>query len=479
MRVECESGISKELEEYFSFYAENYKYHPKFKAKVWNGILKLYSSYKQTINVGLLGHFPDFCKERNYTLKIDDELLLVNEFSVHEAKEFIKTLNIPFEVRDYQIAAFVKAIRNKRRIIISSTGSGKSLILYLIVRYLQQFKQKGLLIVPTVSLTQQMFKDFKDYGWDSDQYSHVIFSGKEKVSDKFLYISTWQSLINIKSGNSLDKRYFQQFDFLIIDEIHLGTSSSLTTIINACTAADYRIGCTGTLKDSKVNQLTLIGLVGPVYKASSTAELIEQKFLADFRIKSLILKHPPEICKLSRKWTYRDEINYLVGNVNRNKFIKNLALSLNGNTLLLFQFVEKHGKILYEMISSEAEIDRKVFFIFGDTHVDIRESVRAITEKETNAIIVASYSIYSTGVNLKNLHNIIFASPTKSRIRNLQSIGRGLRIGDSKKAAILFDIADDLRTGEHINITLRHYLLRLKIYNEEKFNYKTYPMELK
>lgn len=218
MYVECEPSISKELEEYFSFYAENYRYHPKFKAKIWNGKIFLYNFRNKSINVGLLGHFPDFCKERKYSLQIDEKLLLTQEFSIHEAKEFIKTLNLPFEVRDYQVESFVKVIRNKRRIVISSTGSGKSLVLYLIVRYLQKYKKKGLLIVPTVSLTQQMFNDFKEYGYDAERYCHIIYSGKDKIADKFLYISTWQSLINIKKGNTLDAQYFEQFDFLINDE---------------------------------------------------------------------------------------------------------------------------------------------------------------------------------------------------------------------------------------------------------------------
>jgi len=479
MKVECEPSIAKELEDYFSFYAENYRYHPKFKARVWDGKLFLFSSRTHLINVGLLGHFPDFCKERHYSLGIDERLLLTNEFSIHEAKEFVKTLNLPLEVRDYQLESFVKAIRNKRRIIISSTGSGKSLILYLIVRYLQTIKSKGLLIVPTVSLTQQMFKDFRDYGYDAEKYCHVIYSGKDKVSDKFLYISTWQSLINIKKGNYLDKQYFEQFEFLISDEIHLSTAASLTAIINACTKAEYKIGVTGTLADSKVNELALIGLVGPIYRATTTADLIEKKYLAEFSIKSLILKHPESICKASKKWSYQDEMNYLISNEKRNIFIKNLTLSLSGTTLLLFQFVEKHGKILFEMIQREAEKNRRVFFVYGGTDVEVRESIRAIAEKESDAIIIASYQIYSTGINLKNLHNIIFASPSKSRIRNLQSIGRGLRIGENKKKATLFDIADDLRVGEHVNITLKHYLLRLKIYNEERFPYKTYTVELK
>jgi superfamily II DNA or RNA helicase len=171
-------------------------------------------------------------------------------------------------------------------------------------------------------------------------------------------------------------------------------------------------------------------------------------------------------------------MDYIVQNPARNEFIRNLALSLNGNTLILFQFVEKHGKDLYTIIKDSVK-DRHVFFVFGGTDVEVRESVRAITEKERDAIIVASYGTFSTGVNIRNLHNIIFASPSKSRIRNLQSIGRGLRKGDNKEEAVLFDIADDFRIGKFVNYTLKHFIERVKIYDDEKFNYKFYNIELK
>jgi superfamily II DNA or RNA helicase len=140
--------------------------------------------------------------------------------------------------------------------------------------------------------------------------------------------------------------------------------------------------------------------------------------------------------------------------------------------------VEKHGKELFKLIDAEKG-NRKVFFVYGDTDVEVRESIRAITEGENDAIIVASYGTFSTGINIRNLHNVIFASPSKSRIRNLQSIGRGLRKGDNKESAVLFDISDDFRIGKFTNFTLKHFVERVKIYEEEKFTYKFYNIELK
>jgi superfamily II DNA or RNA helicase len=473
VKIECEKSIAQELHSYFSFRVPGYQFVPAYKNKLWDGYIRLFSLKDFHIYHGLVPYIEKFCKEREYNLEIDSDVVNTENFSLVEAVDFVKTLNLPFEIRDYQLQAFVHAIRNKRILLLSPTASGKSLILYCIVAYLQvsDFK-KGLLIVPTTSLVEQMYKDFQDYGYDSDSFCHRQYSGKEKTTEKFLTITTWQSIYKN------DPDYFDQFDFVLGDEAHQFKAKSLTTILSGCVNAKYRIGTTGTLDGTQTHRLVLEGLFGPVYKATSTSELIATKQLADFKIKCLILKYPENVCQAARKWDYNSELEYIVLNENRNKFIKNLVLSLEGNSLILFQFVEKHGKELYKIIKESVK-DRHVFFVFGGTDVEIRESVREITEKQRDAIIVASYGTFSTGVNIRNLHNIIFASPSKSRVRNLQSIGRGLRKGDNKEQAVLFDIVDDMRIGKFTNFTLLHFIERVKIYDDEKFNYKFYNIELK
>ena len=472
IQFECDKGIAQELSDYFTFYVPGHQFTPAFKSRVWDGKIRLADLRSFTIYHGLVPYIEVFCKERDYTLEIDSDVSVTQNFSLVEAKEFVDTLKTPHEIRDYQLKSFVQAIRNKRMLLLSPTASGKSFILYCIIRYLQIENKRGLLIVPTTSLVEQMYKDFEDYGYDSEQYCHRQYSGKEKHTNKFLTITTWQSIYKNPG------EYFEQFDFVLGDEAHQFKAKSLTTILSGCINAKYRIGTTGTLDGTQTHKLVLEGLFGPVYKATSTADLIDKGQLASFKIKCLILKHPESVCKLARSWDYNQELEYIVLNKARNDFIRNLALSLNGNTLILFQFVEKHGKSLYANIKEHAK-NRHVFFVFGGTDVEIRESVRAITEKERDAIIVASYGTFSTGVNIRNLHNIIFASPSKSRIRNLQSIGRGLRIGDNKDEAVLFDISDDFRIGKYTNYTLKHFVDRVKIYDDEKFNYKFYNIELK
>jgi len=472
IQFECDRNVAQELSDYFCFFVPGFQFTPAYKSRMWDGKIRLADLRNFTIYHGLVPYIETFCKERNYTLEIDSDVNSTENYSVVEAEQFISTLNIPLEVRDYQLKSFVHAVRNKRILLLSPTASGKSLIIYLILRHLQLENKKGLLIVPTTSLVEQMYKDFADYGYDSDQYCHRQYSGKEKHTNKFLTITTWQSIYKN------DKEYFEQFDFVLGDEAHQFKAKSLTTILTGCSNASYRIGTTGTLDGTQTHKLVLEGLFGPVYKATSTAELMEKGQLAAFKIKCLILKYDEAICKQARDWDYQSEIDYIVKSKPRNDFIKNLVLSLKGNTLVLFQFVEKHGKELHALIKEHAK-NRHVFFVFGGTDVEIRESVRAITEKEKDAIIVASYGTFSTGINIRNLHNIVFASPSKSRIRNLQSIGRGLRLGDDKEEATLFDIADDFRVGKYTNYSLHHFVERVKIYDDEKFKYKFYNINLK
>tara|TARA_B100000674_G_scaffold345030_1_gene288652 strand:+ start:35 stop:778 length:744 start_codon:yes stop_codon:yes gene_type:complete len=238
--------------------------------------------------------------------------------------------------------------------------------------------------------------------------------------------------------------------------------------------AKYRFGFTGTLDGTQTHKWVLEGLFGPSYKVTKTDELMKQGHLSQLDIQCLVLKHPP------RKFdTYEDELQYLITHTQRNRFITNLALDLKGNTLILYSRVETHGAVLYELINNNKRNDRKTFFVHGGVNAEERELIREITENEKNAIIVASYGTFSTGINIKNLHNIVFASPSKSRIRNLQSIGRILRKGTNKTKAVLYDISDDCSHKSKKNYTLNHLIERIKIYNEENFNYEIITIQLK
>jgi len=468
IKVHCDDGIAQELSNYFTFEVPGARFIPSVRKKRWDGKIRLFNTGTHHIYAGLIDYVKDFAKQNEYEVKLLSDF--TDETDSVDVDSFFKDIGLTKQPRDYQIAAFNHAIKKRRSLLLSPTASGKSLIIYLLCRY---YGLKTLLIVPTTSLVHQMYSDFEEYGFDSKSNCHMIFSGQEKDEDRQVYISTWQSIYN------LPRKWFQQFDVVIGDEAHLFKAKSLTSIMQNLSNCRYRFGFTGTLDGSQTHKLVLEGLFGTVKKVTTTAELIEQKHLSEFKIKAIVLDYNDEYKKLMTTAAYKDEIEFLINHQPRNKFISNLALQLKGNTLILYQYVDKHGKALYDLIKQYKDDNVSLYFVSGEISGETRNDIRRAVEMETGSIIVASYGTFSTGVNITNLHNIIFASPSKSRIRNLQSIGRGLRKGTRKTKSVLFDIADNLQWKQKNNYTLNHFVERIKIYNEEKFEYKTYSIPLK
>ena len=463
--------IHHELSDYFSFEVPEAKFlkrNPRY--KYWDGMIRLYSPGTGELYGGLLDHLNEWAYERAYTVGYEQndwygQVSETNDFvSLEGVKVFMdKISNVP--PRDYQYKAVYEALRNNRKLLLSPTGSGKSLMIYSLVRYYCATNKKTLIIVPTTSLVEQMVNDFKEYGWDADAHVHKIYSGKDKNTDKEVIISTWQSIYKFP------KRYFDDIDCVIGDEAHLFKSKSLTGIMTKLHNAKYRFGFTGTLDGSKTHKWVLEGLFGSCKQVTKTDDLIKSGYLSKFRIKVLLCNHAPQYFE-----SYQEEIDFLVQHRGRNNLIKNLVADIEGNTLVLFNYIEKHGEPLYELINNTVDDQRKVFFVHGGTDVEDREEVRHLTETENNAVIIASYGTFSTGINIKRLHNIIFASPSKSRVRNLQSIGRVLRKGEGKDIATLYDIADDINGR---NYTLKHLNERVNIYQSENFKYEVIKVNLR
>ena len=478
LTVDCDSNIQRELSEFFTFYVPGYKFMPAFRNRMWDGKIRLFSQKTKEIYFGLYPYIKAFCEERGYHIVAGKNVDIDNKVDKEIVKKFSNGLGQKFEARDYQIDAIYHSLKFNRALLLSPTASGKSFIIYALIRYYSHLikdrkNNRCLLVVPTTSLVEQMYSDFKSYGWDVKKYCHRLYSGYSNQTDKKVLISTWQSLYK------LPKNYFEQFGAVFGDEAHLFKSKSLTELMTKLETCKYRIGLTGTLDGTQTHKLVLEGLFGAVNKVTSTKKLMDKKQLSNLTIRCIILKHTEEDSKMVSKGKYQDEVDYLVSSESRNNFLRNLAIKMKGNTLVLFQLVEKHGKKLYEIIKEKADDNRKVFYIFGGVEADEREAIRGITEKEKNAIIVASYGTFSTGVNIRNLHNIIFASSSKSRIRNLQSIGRGLRLGDNKTNAVLYDIADDLTYKSKENFTLKHFQERVSIYTQEEFDYEIHNVSLK
>ena len=480
--IDCDDkGILQELSEAFTFYVPNYKFTPQFRNKLWDGKIRLFNMRDQSMYSGLFGYVKAFCLERDIKLisilKEPPSKYNLPGMDYDDDISWINQLPLPFHPRDYQLEAIKHGLRTRSGLLVSPTASGKSLIIYLLMRYfLAANEDKVLIIVPTTSLVKQMNGDFENYSkgdpwFISHTYCHEIMAGLDKAhKTKRVYISTWQSIYKMQ------KEYFKQFGMVIGDEAHNFKAKSLISILTKCVNARYRFGLTGTLDGTQTHKLVLEGLFGPHKNITTSKELIDRGDLANISIDIILLKHPDEYCKVVSKMKYQDEVDWIVTSQKRNNFIKNLALDQKGNTLILFQFVEKHGEPLYKLIDKAVKDNRKVFFVSGKTPADTREEIRSITEKEKNAILICSYGTFSTGVNIVNLHNIIFASPSKSQIRVLQSIGRGLR--KSNQDTVLYDISDDLHWKSKKNYTLNHSGERIKIYAKEKFKFKIHEVKL-
>jgi superfamily II DNA or RNA helicase len=492
LQVFTDPGTGMELSDFFTFYVPGYKFMPAYKNKIWDGKIRLYNQLTKELYIGLLPYIKEFAEVR----QVDIEYEMCDRYGLPEVTDivnedtlaqFIESLNLhsrneKIAPRDYQLNAIKHAMATNRAVLLSPTASGKSLIIYILTRLFLDMDtgQKALIVVPTTSLVEQMTSDFLDYSSYDESFGpediHKIYSGKEKITNNKVIITTWQSIYKLPSS------WFEQFGMVVGDEAHTFKAKSLTSILEKLRDCKYRYGLTGTLDGTQTHRLVLEGLFGQVFKVTTTRDLIDAKSLADLKITVLLLKYLDETRKKLTKSKYNEEVDFIVTNQARNRFIRNLAISLEGNTLVLFQFVEKHGIPLYnnikEKIESIPKNQRKVFFVSGATDVDTRENVRAITEKEKDAIIVASSGTFSTGINIRNIHNIIFASPSKSQVKVLQSIGRGLRKSDDGRGTNLYDLADDLHWKSNKNYTLQHAAERIKIYTREKFDYKIVEVDL-
>ena len=472
LKVQTDPGILMELSEEFTYFAPGYKFSPKFRNRVWDGKIRLLNTMTGVCYAGLAKRIKKFCDSRGYTLSFDHELAYDN-ISVKEVEDFITTLKIPLEIRDYQVDSVVKCLRTRRRTLESPTSSGKSLMIYIITQWYKQ--HKALIIVPTIGLVKQMEGDFRSYGYQGR--IHVSTDGLSKDQDIpcDVTITTWQSLNNGKT--KMPKTWYNQFGVVIGDEAHGAKATSLIQILSSLSNCQYRFGTTGTLDGEPLNETTIEGLFGPKYKAVTTKQLMEEGHVSKLKIKCIVLKYPEEVCKIihGKDKTYNDEVDAIVNLPQRNAFIKNLTLSLKGNKLLFFRMID-HGRILHSLI---VDSGANCYYIDGSVSGDNRESIRHAIEDQENAIIIASLGTTSTGVSINKLHHMIAASPSKSKIKVLQSIGRMLRLHEQKDVAILYDIVDDMTYKSKANFTLNHFIERTKIYDQEQFDYEIYNVKIK
>lgn len=486
MKVKCSKSVFAEMRDFFTFEVETARFSPAYRNKKWDGKIRLLNGLTKQIYIGLFNRVMKWAKGNDYKLVFGNDLKYwekrwhgdnITQFNPTSKGKIITP-------HDYQINAVNKALNFKRLIIESPTSSGKSLIIYSIIRHMQNmFSDNILLIVPTTSLVLQMLNDFKDYSsqedWDVDDNCHIIYAGKEKESQQQIFISTWQSLYD------MDEEYFSKFNGVIVDEGHLAAAKSIKTIMENLKNCPYKISTTGTLHEEelKMNRFSLEGLFGTVHTTTTTKELMDSGKVSKLNIQCVKLNYtdkekeffkPKTIVKSGKRKrkavNYKDEIDFIIGHDKRNEFIMNLANSCKGNVLVLFAFKEKHANIFYEKIKDEIS-NRDIFFVHGDVPTEERESIRDGIQNSNNCIVMATYGTFKMGINIPNLQYLIFAHPYKGKIINLQSIGRVLRLDKRTNKATLIDLIDDLRWKKQENYTYIHGIKRLELYNKEKFDF--------
>ena len=481
VRIFSDPSIEQELCDFFTYEYPGARFTPQYRARLWDGKVRLYDQIRKTLYVGLVSYVEEFCIRNGYQVEFKTPIHKTNDITANEVEQYAKSLDPhgrgkPIEIRDYQIEAVQTALDKERTLLLSPTASGKSFIIYTAMRWHLSKTRKCIIIVPTTSLVEQLYTDFEDYSsankWPVDLNCQKLYSGFTKDFTKDVLITTWQSVY------LQPKSWFKQFDVIFGDEAHQFKAKSLTTVMDKMDNIRYRIGTTVTLDNKKIHRLVLEGIFGPMHRVTTTKALMDSGRLSNLNIMCVILKYSEEIRKAKKNMTYQEEMDFIVSNEARNKFIRNLAIKSEGNTLVLFQYVEKHGKVLYDRIKEKADSERKIFFVYGGTETSDREAIRHITEGESDAIIIASFGTFSTGINIPSIENVIFASPSKSKIRNLQSIGRGLRLKEGKTHCNLYDLADDLHWKSWKNHTLNHAAERYKIYAEEQFEIKLVEVEI-
>ena len=376
-------------------------------------------------------------------------------------KEELVKLNL--SPRDYQEESVMSAIRNKSGVIVLPTSAGKTLVIALLVKSIQaQHDCKTLILVPDIQLVAQTYSDFIEYGISEDEITKWTGS-IEPNKDAKIVISNAQILLSEKQDLSLLK----DIKLLVIDEVHkLKYGNKINKVVEQIPAL-FRYGLTGTLPDNKIDQWNIFGKIGKVIYFKQSIDLREQKYISQVHVAALKLtyKNTPQFTissMVNPTAGYEEEITWLQTNQFRNSIITKLVNKADKNTLIMVDRIA-HGEELLRVL--QANTNKEVHFVHGAVEIEEREMIRKLMEEQDNVACIAISKIFSTGINIKNLHNIIFAAIGKARIKIIQSIGRSLRKHSSKKLATIFDIWDNLRYGN------KHMVERLALYDREEIPY--------
>lgn len=478
-QLDADTYTKNKLVRLFRIEEPGYYFNPKYKAGFWDGRRQLYNGGNY-IYTGLVPMVIKWANKNNIEVQDNSKIIFNPDDKIEYIKEKVKELKLPFEPRDYQIESVAKCISFNKCAVSSPTSSGKSLIIYMIARLVQQMKtakSKMVIIVPSRILVKQMYDDFASYSKNDDSWNvedNCVRISGDFIKDfsKEIIITTYQSLINV------DESFFPKIECLFLDECHGAQSYSsdkakrLHIILNQCTNSRYRFGFTGTFPDEMLFRTTLLKYFVNKFEATDYGELLENNWISNFSINVIKLHHL--VNKNGQQ--YRDELNFIYEDKRRNEFLKKLLLKNKKNQLVLFKEVKQHANKFYQSLIEDPRFKGKhIILLDGDSKVKERDKVKEYIANENDVILLATYKLLGTGWSVNNLHNIIFAAPLKSKQTILQSIGRGLRLlSNSEKNCQIWDIVDKFLYN---NTLYTQWKERQRAYESVKFNMKIFDID--
>jgi len=445
------------MKESFTSYVEGFQYMPQYRSGSWSGKTCMIHQFNNTMPYGLL--FDFIRQHKKYRPK---KILIISEEvkKLFKGQKFIPRYNLSLYPRPYQKESIRACLDHKKGIIRSATASGKSLVISYVIKTLLERDKSGvenaIIIVPNISLVRQFFSDMVEYGIPEDMIGRV--GGGKKEWGNQITISTWQTLKN-------NHERLKEFDAVIVDETHQSKAFQIKKILVKAVRAKYRLGFTGTLHLSQLDNWNTKSYLGPILKDYPSGFLADKGFISKCNVNILNLEYMDEV-----EGDYNEVKDIIFNNPFRMGMISDLVQELDHNVLLLVGKVEAEGEVLENYLKENTTTNVK--FLSGRDSADERELWRKKMANSRSISLIATYGIFQQGINIPNLKYIVLASPFKSKIRVLQSVGRALRVhADKEDGAYIFDLHD------HVKFFDKHGDVRYRFYDAEKFNIDEYLFE--